>query len=112
MHTRDSAVRRARFLGVVLALYICERVLRNRDAWIAALLRAVMHQTVFADVEVTRACTAAPLVRLAVGQVVLELVDARVTLLADLFHLLVNLALDAHKRLERAKVVVNDAERA
>ena len=71
-----------------------------------------MHQPVFADVEVARAGATAPLVRLAVSQVILKTVDARVAFLADLFHLLVDLALDPLERLERAEAIVDDAERA
>src|ERR1051326_2225443 len=112
MHARHGAVRGAGFFGEIFAAQIFARISRERDAGIAALLRAVVHEAVFADVEVARAGATAPLVRPAVGEVILKAVDARVTFLTDLLHLLIDFALDALERLERAEAVVNDAERA
>ena len=60
----------------------------ERNARIAALLRAPVHQAVLADVEIARAGAAPPVVRLALGDIVLETVDAREAALAhghDLF---------------------------
>src|SRR5262249_55276936 len=71
----DGAEFRAGFFGVKLALQVFARVLFERDAGKAALLRAVMDEAVFADVQVTRARPAAPVVRPAVSQVLLELIQ-------------------------------------
>ena len=56
---------------------IFEGVLGQRLAGVAALLRAVVHQAVLADVHVARAGAATPVVRLAVRDVVLEVIEAR-----------------------------------
>ena len=46
-------------------------------AGIAALLRAVVHQALFADVQIARAGATPPVVGLAFGEVVLKAGDAR-----------------------------------
>src|SRR5215213_11522845 len=71
-----------------------------------------MDQPVLADVKVPRARAASPVVRLAVGEVVLEVVHAGVALLSHLLHLEEDLALDSLKRLEGPHPVVNYPERA
>ena len=50
-------------------------VFGERHAGVAALLRAVVHQAVFADIEVARAGAAAPVVGPALGDGFLELVE-------------------------------------
>ena len=60
VHARDRAQRRAALLGQVLAADVGDRVFSERLAGIAALLRAVMHQTVFAHIQVARPGPAAP----------------------------------------------------
>ena len=91
--------------GQVGWVYSSER--RGREA---ALLRAVVHQAVFADVEVPRAGAASPVVRLAVGDGFLEIVDARVMLLVQLLHFVVDTPLLATQRLQLAAAIVNDAD--
>ena len=81
MDAADRAVRRARFRRRRTRGGCRRRVGLERHAGIAALLRAVVHEPVFADVEIARAGAAPPLVRLAVGQVVLEVRDARIEIL-------------------------------
>ena len=81
VHAADRAVRRARLRRRELAADVVDGVALERHARIAALLRAVVHQAVLADVEVARAGAAAPLVRLAVGQVVLEAANPRIEVL-------------------------------
>ena len=46
------AIRRAIFLGSEFVLHVFRGVLRQRNPGKAALLRAVMHQPVLADIEV------------------------------------------------------------
>src|SRR6185295_10583829 len=101
----------APLLGVVLANHVGRRVLLDGDAGRAALLRAVMHQPVLADVEVARARAATPLVLLARGEVVLEPPQTRVLGLRDALQLVVDLALALAQRLQEAVAVVDDADR-
>src|SRR3954469_17028116 len=65
MDALQCAGRGAPLLGIVLALEIFHRVLFERDAGDAALLRAPVDEPVLADVKVARPGAAAPLVRLA-----------------------------------------------
>src|ERR1700733_10366966 len=51
VHAGDSAVRGTGFLGEVFALQVGFGVLRERNPWIAALLRAIVHQPVFTNVQ-------------------------------------------------------------
>src|ERR1017187_3774944 len=81
----------AAFRGEEFAFYVGGGVLGQRNAGIAALLRAVVHQAVFADVEVARAGAAAPVVRLARGDCRLEVIEARVVHFFPAAHLRVNL---------------------
>ena len=111
MNAGYRAVRRAGFFRQVLPAYVLERVLLDGSSRIAALLRAIVNKSVFADVEIASACAASPVVRLAICEIVLKSVYASVPLLAKTLHLVVNLALYSRQRLERAETVVNDAER-
>ena len=61
MHARHGAARRAALFRDEFAANVVPCT-RQRLAGIAALLRAVVHQAVFADVEITRAGAALPLV--------------------------------------------------
>src|SRR4029077_8512012 len=72
VHAGNGAMGCAEFFGQVLATYVITGVFRERDRRIAALLRTVMDQTVFADIEVARARAAAPIIGQALGNVVLE----------------------------------------
>src|SRR5271165_1406238 len=110
MHARHCAVRSTALFGEELAANVGDRVLLQRYGGIATLLRAVVHQSVFADVEVTRSGAAAPLVGPAVGNVVLEPVEARVMVLLELLHLQEDIALDLAQRLELSFAVMNDAD--
>src|SRR5207248_4465796 len=62
MHALQCAGRGAPLFRIVLALEIFHRVLFERNAWIAALLRAPVNEAVLADVEVARSGAAAPFV--------------------------------------------------
>src|SRR5580692_9575454 len=111
MHARNRAVRRAAFLRQVFAAHVVARVGRERDSGIAALLRAVMYQSVFADVEIARARAAAPFVRQTLGDVVLESVDASEAALVPRLHFVVDPPLFVVQRLYLAAAVVNNSDR-
>lgn len=74
VNTADGTAGGTTFFGKKLALDVFRGVLGQRDAGKAALLAAVMDEAVFADVKVTSACAAAPLVRLAVGDGFLKVI--------------------------------------
>src|SRR5215831_3965973 len=117
MDAADGAVRRAPLGRQELALDVVDCVVLERDAGRAALLRAPVDESVLADIEIARAGTAAPLVRLAVGELFLEVRDAGVEILEDLQravdgrrHLVVHLAFHGTERLEQPLAVVDDAD--
>src|ERR1019366_463351 len=78
VHATDGAVRRATLLGQELTLHVRPAVLSQWNARIATLLRAVMHQPELADVEITPASAAPPVIRLPVGDRFLKMVEPRV----------------------------------
>src|SRR5579863_8005804 len=82
----------------------------ERNAGIAALLRAVMDEAVLANVEVARAGAAAPVVFAARGDIVLKRIDARKRTFAEAHDFLENFAFVRRKGLELAVTVVNDAD--
>ena len=86
MHAAHRAVRRAALLRQKLPLQIRLRVLRQRHPRIPALLRAVMHQPVLADVQEPRPRAAPPVIRLAVRNVLLEVIEPRIILLLPRAH--------------------------
>src|SRR5258706_5894639 len=69
------AVRCARFCSVELPHHIGLGVICQRFARISALLRTVVHQPVLAYIEIAGAGAAAPVIRLAVGDVFLEVIE-------------------------------------
>src|SRR5262245_59550998 len=118
MDAADGAVRRARLRRRELALDVLDGVVLQRNSRVAALLRAVVHEPLLADVEVARARAAAPVVRLAVGEVVLKAADAGVQVLHDLARaadrrrdLVEHLALRRSERLQMSRSVVDDPDR-
>src|SRR5262249_19247477 len=95
-----------------------DRVRLERHGWIAALLRAVMHQAVFAHIEIARARPTPPRIGLAVGQVALKARNSRIEILERLKwsvdrrrDVVVHPALDRPEWLEPARSVVDDADR-
>src|SRR5262245_53883535 len=92
-------------------LQVFAGVFFERDAREAALLRAIMDEAVFADVEVTRARAAAPVVRPGVSQVVLKLIQPSELLLTAPPQLFVHLFLDSAERFQLTVPVMNHAER-
>src|SRR5882724_1342756 len=99
MHAGNRAMRRARFLGEIFAADVLYGVLLKRNRWVATLLRAVVHQSVFADVEISRTCAAAPRVRTAQSYIVLERIDTREAALLEIFHLVIDASLFISQRL-------------
>ena len=68
-------MRRALFLERVGSPYVFHRVVGQRSAGESALLRAVVDQSVFADVEVTGARPAAPVIGFTGGDIRLKKVQ-------------------------------------
>src|SRR5580658_8074756 len=60
MHARHRATRGTALLREKFAVALLVSVLRQRDAGVAALLRAIMHQAILANVEIARAGAAPP----------------------------------------------------
>lgn len=83
VHARNRAMRCTAFFGEIFAAHVIAGVGCQRHARIAALLRTIMHESVFADVEIARARAAAPFIRQALRDVVLKSIDAGE---AALFH--------------------------
>src|SRR5271170_1651295 len=99
-------MRRAGFFCHELAAEIVAAVGCERNSGIAALLRAVVHQSVFADVEIARSGAAAPLVRQTLRDVVLEGVNSGKAALLPRLHLVVDAALFVVERLHLAAAIV------
>src|ERR1041384_603390 len=95
----DGAVGRAPFFGFVFAVEIGLRVIGERGAGRAALLRAGMNETVFAEVEKAGARATTPIVRLALREVLLKPIEARVLLPAHLLELAIDALLAFAQRL-------------
>src|SRR5690348_1004498 len=83
VHAADRAEGGAGLRRVELAADVLDGVLLERNRRVAPLLRAVVNEAELADVEIPGAGAAAPVVRLAVRQVVLEGADAGVEILDD-----------------------------
>src|SRR5271166_3067382 len=107
MHAGNGAVRRTALFGEELSANVGDRVLLHRYSRICALLRAVVNQPVFADIEVASTCSAAPLVGPAVGNVVLKPVEASVIMLLERLHFQENIALIFAEWLQLSFSVVN-----
>src|SRR6516225_676972 len=111
VYARHRAVRRTRLLGDTLTADVSHRVLLQGHRGIAPLLRAVVNQPVFADVEIARAGSATPLVRSPLRDVVLERVDAGEAALFKRLHLVIHRALFGVQGLQLPAAVVNDPDR-
>src|SRR5690242_693691 len=106
----EGARRRAPFLGFVLAIEIFHRVLLEWDSRITALLRAPVDQTFFANVQIARAGTTAPVIRFAFRDAVLKPIESRVILVSEFLYFLEDLFLFRRERFQSAVAVVNDAD--
>ena len=103
-------MRGASLLGKELAIPAFEGVFRKRNAGITALLRAIVNQAVFANIEVARARAATPIVLEASRDIVLEAVHARKRALTQRHDLFENLRLTRSERLQLTVSIVNDAD--
>ncbi len=101
----------ARFLRYKFAAYIPGRIFLQRDGRVPTLLRAVVHQPVLTDVEVTSSGAAAPLVGTPQRDVVLESIHPRKAALLHRFHFLVNTPLLVAEWLQLSFPVVDDPNR-
>ena len=110
MDAGNGAVRRAGFFGVVLAVAAFGRVFRQRNSGIAALLRTVVHQSVLADIKITRAGPAAPSIFASGGDIVLEGIDAREGAFAEAHDFLENGTFVGVEGAELAVAVMDDAD--
>src|SRR5579863_4417766 len=110
MHAGNRAMRSAGFLSNVLATDVLQGIFLQRNPRIAALLGAVVHQTILADVQVTRPSAAAPLVRASLGDIVLEAIDAGEAALLHRLHLVIHPLLFFHEWLQLSTAVVNNAD--
>src|ERR1700733_14521106 len=104
-------MRGARLFRIELAPQIADRIVFQRDSWIATLLRAVVHQSILANIEVASASATAPLIGPAERDVVLKCIDARKAALLKRFHLVVDAPLIVGQRLHLAGAVMNNANR-
>src|SRR5580700_2454767 len=102
-------MRRAALFGKIFAAHVVPGVRRQRYRRITALLRAVVHQPVLANVEITRPGAAAPFVRQPLRNIVLEGVDTGEAALLPRLHLVVNPPLFLVERLHLSAAVVNDS---
>src|SRR5579863_9820231 len=110
VNARNGAVRSAAFFGEIFAAHVIARVSCEGHAGIAPLLRAVMHQPVFANVKVASAGTASPRIGQALSDVVLEGIDAGEAALLPRLHFVVDTALFAAQRLQLATAVMDDSD--
>ncbi len=112
LHAGDGAAHGAGLYGVEFTDNIFAGVFGERRAGVAALLRAPVHQAILTDIEIAGAGAATPLVILAAGDVVLEVVEARVGTLAQRHDLLKDALLVRAERLQLAIAVVQHADSA
>src|SRR5581483_11326027 len=108
---RYRAVRRATLLGQILAADVRDRILFQRNARIATLLRAVVHQPILADIQITRPSATAPLVWTSERDVVLKCIHPSEAAFFQRLHLVINATFFFAQGLQLAFAVVNDADR-
>jgi len=77
MNAANRAQRSAALAAVILPLQIVRTVLLERDTRMPSLLRTPVHETVLADIEISRAGAAVPFIGHAVREVLLEAVVVR-----------------------------------
>ena len=110
VHAGDGAIGSAGFFRQIFATNVFGRVFLQRNGGIAALLRAIVHQAILANVEIARPGAAAPLIGAALRNIVLEAVDPGETALLHRLHLAVDPALLLIQRLQLPRAIVNDAD--
>src|SRR5215472_5777527 len=109
VYARDGAVGRAGFLGAEFAADDSNRVVGQRDARVSALLRAIVHQPILADVKIAGSGAASPVVGLTPRNVVLKLVETGIAGLAHLLHLGEHALGFVIERAQLARTVMDDA---
>ncbi len=109
MYARDCAVWRTALFGEEFAANVLFGVVGDRDARISALLGAVMDQAVFADIEITGPGAAFPIVWPAHSNIVLKIIQASITGLANFFQLLEYGQLFIPEWTNLSTAIVNDA---
>ena len=77
MYARYRAIRGTRFYTVIFALQVLRSVLLEWYPGKTALLRAVMYESILADVEIATARTTLPFVGESANQLLLKLVVIR-----------------------------------
>jgi hypothetical protein len=110
MDTADGAVRGTAFGGQEFALNVNRGVVGKRDARITPLLAAIVHQAVLANVEVTGARPATPVVGAALGDGGLEVVETGVVNFLPPAHLFVDFRFVGLEWLELTVTVMDDAD--
>ena len=111
MHARYGAARSAALLCKKFALALLGGIIGEGNARVTPLLRAVVHQALFANVKITGAGPASPMVLAAGGDIVLKTVHAREGTLAERHDFLEDFAFARAQRLQLAVAVVKDADR-
>jgi len=97
--------------GQIFTPHVLFRVVLQRYGGVAALLRAIMNEAILANVEITRARAASPVIRITTRKILLEPVQSRVSTLAVVLDLAVDPLFEAIQRLHRAIAVVDDSQR-
>jgi hypothetical protein len=106
----DRAMGSARFFCDVFALDVGERVVPERNAGIAALLRAVVNEALLANIQIPRPGSAVPVVRSSPGEVFLKPIKPAVAVFAVGFDFAINPFFASVQRLYRALAIVNDSQ--
>src|SRR5665213_571470 len=111
VHTAYRTVGCAGLFGEIFAVQISLAVLVQRFRRIAALLRAIVHQPVLANVHVARSCTALPIVRLPLRDGVLEITEPGEAPVLHGLHLVIHAPLAIAQRAKLAIAIVDDSNR-
>lgn len=112
LNAPDCTIWGAGLLCEVLTLDIGECVFLERNAGKAALLRAIVHKAIFANVEIAGPRAASPLVGYSAREIFLKPVKAAVAGFAVCLDFAIDLFFAAIERFHRAVAVVNDTQRA
>src|SRR5271154_2117540 len=111
MHATDRATRRAALLRQKLPLYIRGHIPRQRNPGISPLLTAVVHQPVLADIQIPSTRAAPPVVRLPIGDRLLEVIEPRVAPACQIPYLVPNPALRRTQWLQLPAAVMDNPNR-
>src|SRR5262245_44303314 len=103
-------MRRACLLRKVFAIDILKSIFLKRNAWVATLLRTVVHEAVLADVEISGPGTASPIVRFSGCQVFLKPIEPGIALLTVALDLPINAFFLAVQRLHCPGPVMDNAQ--